>query len=333
MGNDIVEAIRPILAALFCAAALTKMLSWAAWQTTLDDLNVSKKLSVSLASLVPAVEFGVSMALLISPAIYIGALVGLLLVSGFSGVTVIAMERGVHVHCNCFGSLLPMPVGHATLLRNAAIAACLDLVAVHHDVMPSITSWTGWGDVSLRPEHVALLSALCAPIAAALTSVVRRQYSSKSAKARLGHAPMRTPLPIGVSAPFVRVRTTSGAEIALSSLRQRGVAVILLFVHQDCTTCRMMLPDVAGWQRDCGTSVTLAVVASGDETTGDYLAHYGLRDVVFQHGRDAMDAHKISGLPAALLITADGRIGSDPAVGPAPIGDLIHRAIHGTALA
>jgi hypothetical protein len=73
-----------------------------------------------LARLVPALETAIAVALLTVPRV--GAVVALVLLSGFTVVLWSARRRLGDVQCACFGGLTPAPVTWVTFLRNALLA-------------------------------------------------------------------------------------------------------------------------------------------------------------------------------------------------------------------
>ena len=88
-----------------------------------------------------------------------------------------------------------------------------------------------------------------------------------------------------------------------------------------------MLPEVERWQDEHAERVTFAVVSRGapDQVRAKFDGH-ALEFVLVQREREVTEAYRISLAPSAIIVRADGAIGSVPANGPAAIRRIVEMA-------
>lgn len=119
-------------------------------------------------------------------------------------------------------------------------------------------------------------------------------------------------LPLGTEAPALELPALSGELVTLPSLR--GHDTLLLFWNPGCGFCRSMRDDLLAWEASAnGVTPKLVIVSSGDrESTGAE----GFRSLVLlDQDNAAGTAFGAHGTPMAVLVDADGRIGSPVAAG------------------
>jgi len=122
-------------------------------------------------------------------------------------------------------------------------------------------------------------------------------------------------------APDFESRMTSGESITLSDLHRNRTPLILIFTDPHCQTCSAMLPEIRQWQREYEAAVRIVVIRSAE--ANDDGGRENVKDVVLQSEREIMDAYRIGGIPAAIVVRPDGHIGSSVAVGPKMISMLV----------
>lgn len=131
-------------------------------------------------------------------------------------------------------------------------------------------------------------------------------------------------LPAGIVAPTFALPDLSGTPMTLDALREAGRHVVLLFIDPDCDACAAMLPSIAEWQRVHAGTLTLAVVSRG--TAAENRAEFGdhaIAPVLMQAHREVARAYRADVTPSAVVVMADGRIGSPVVAGPDEIGQLV----------
>jgi peroxiredoxin len=145
-----------------------------------------------------------------------------------------------------------------------------------------------------------------------------------------GDRPPEYGLPVGAPAPDVSLPDLDGQAWTLDRLTEGGKPALLLFVDPGCGACNSLLPDVGQWQREHGEVGTVALVSRGTPAENRRkVAEHDVRPVLLQQDFEVANAFKVPGTPAAVLIRADGAIGSLLAIGPEPIRALASRLFAG----
>jgi peroxiredoxin len=141
-------------------------------------------------------------------------------------------------------------------------------------------------------------------------------------------------LPVGTDAPGFALTGVHDETMTLEALRAAGNPVLLLFSGPDCEACRALLPDVAQWQRDYASRLTVAVITSGGtELSRDEAATHRLAHVLLQEGDEVAQTYGSPGAPSAVLIAADGTVQTPIAAGATAIRSLVGSAVGVPAIA
>lgn len=130
-----------------------------------------------------------------------------------------------------------------------------------------------------------------------------------------GNATARGPshLKVGDQAPQFELPDLNGRTISLAEFH--GAETLILFWNPECGFCKRMLSDLRVWERSATKIETprLLVIAAGSPEANkeqDFLATV-LLDQTFNVGH----LFGVKGTPSALLISAEGKIASQVAVG------------------
>jgi hypothetical protein len=132
--------------------------------------------------------------------------------------------------------------------------------------------------------------------------------------------------------PGFELETIDGGTVSLADLVGLGRPLLLVFSDAHCTSCRELAPDVARWQREHASRLTVAVVASGGAAANreDARAN-GLSRVLLQFDGALRAEYGVPATPSAVLIGSDGAVASSIAAGPHAIRDLVDRTVGGAA--
>ena len=117
---------------------------------------------------------------------------------------------------------------------------------------------------------------------------------------------------VGDPAPAIRLPDLSGRTVDLADFR--GSPTLVLFWNPGCGFCQQMLPDLKAWEASPPPGAPKLLVVS----TGGVEANQaqGLRaPVLLEPGFNLGFSFGINGTPSAILVDAEGRIASPPAVG------------------
>lgn len=134
---------------------------------------------------------------------------------------------------------------------------------------------------------------------------------------------------IGKPAPAFELSDLQGTSVSLQDFQGQPTAV--LFWNPGCGFCQRMLDDLKAWEADRSADAPRLLVVSTGETAEN--SALGLSSpVVLDQGFSTGRAFGASGTPSAVLVDAEGKIGSAIAVGapsvlgllrgeaPAPVG-------------
>ncbi|HET7552096.1 MAG TPA: TlpA family protein disulfide reductase, partial [Gemmatimonadaceae bacterium] len=84
----------------------------------------------------------------------------------------------------------------------------------------------------------------------------------------------------------------------------------------------------ARWQRELADRIDVIVISRDSPEANIAKAEkHGLRDVLLQRKREVGEAYQVESTPAAVLVSADGKIASRLAYGPDGIGALVRQAL------
>lgn len=129
----------------------------------------------------------------------------------------------------------------------------------------------------------------------------------------------RLPLRRGTPAPEVRLATTEGEQVSLSTFR--GRPVLLLFWNPGCGFCQAMLDDLRRWEREAANGrPRLVVVSSG---TAEAIREQGFQaPVLVDEHFSTGPLFGVDGTPSAILIDEHGVVVSGVGQGAAGVFGL-----------
>jgi thiol-disulfide isomerase/thioredoxin len=135
-----------------------------------------------------------------------------------------------------------------------------------------------------------------------------------------GGAPPDMPPPkeIGEPAPEMKLRVPSGEVINLWSIQ--GAETLVLFYNPHCAFCQQMLPGLEQWEQDRPEGAPELLVVSTDSEWMD-LASPVMYDQKFALFREFGAGET----PSAVLVDAEGRIGSELVVGAPEVLELVNK--------
>jgi methylamine dehydrogenase accessory protein MauD len=143
--------------------------------------------------------------------------------------------------------------------------------------------------------------------------------------------PARTPvqgLSVGTLAPKFSLPQLGGKEVTLDGLRGAGKPVLLLFTNPDCGPCEALMPQVAAWQREHASRLSIVLASdSAVEKNRAVERTHGIKNILLQKDREVSLQYESYGTPSAVLIRPDGTIGSPLAGGADAIASLIASSV------
>jgi peroxiredoxin len=311
------------------------------------DFGVPERLAAAAGVGLPVVE-GVLAVLLLprATAPVAAALSGALMLAFAAGITV-ALAKGRHPDCHCFGQLHSEPAGRSTVIRDLFLAGVAGFVAVAgwNDPGTSVTDWIGslstaqaigagaavvfaglfafqvWFSLQLLHQNGRVLTRLEALEAAVQGRAATELGSHRHSKTRVAGLPVSAPAP-----PFA-LPALDGEIVTLDGLRSSGRPVLLVFSDPSCGPCNALLPDVANWQREHSEQMRVVLIGHGTvEQNAAKAGEHELADVLLEQDREAAESYHAHATPSAVLVSVDGRIASPLALGPQAISALVENA-------
>ena len=327
-----VVVCRLMLAAVFALAAGTKLADRSATRVAVVGFGVRESLATPAMWGLIAGELLTVVLLLPTGTAWFGALSAVGLLGVFSAAAGLNLARGKAPECNCFGQLHSEPVGPRLLVRNAGFAIpAVVIVAVGRDgVGPGVGVLFG----SLS-EVEAMLGGLVVVLATAvvvlafkLRSVVGIQAGLVESVERVGRhdaAPARDYPPglaVGMAAPMFTLPSAAG-PVSLSGLLEGGRPVLVVFVSPRCSACHAVVPAIKEWRERHGSTLNFAVVTSGDRAANAEQEARADGEPLLFEGDATSRAFKVAATPGAIVVAADGTVGSEMKYGMEQITALL----------
>lgn len=323
MGTVLV-VLRLGLAAVFATAGIGKLLDRPGSQQALLDFGVPERFAPAGAIALPVAELAVALGLIIQPSARWASVAAVLLLGAFIVGISLALAKGQAPDCHCFGQIHSSPAGRGTLARNAALAA-LAIFVIAAGSGPSIDGW-----VSSGGGHPFILAGL---VIVGLVAVFAAREAGRRVEARAAEAPPPG-LDLGEIAPAFEVSDLSGGTVSLDQLAARGKPLLLVFTHEGCGPCSLLMPELARWQRALSDKLTVVVVSGGDPDQHRALkAEHGFTELLLQNDMEVFESYKMLATPGAVLVSVDGRIDGASVFGSFAVEQLTRLAVRRAATA
>ncbi|MFL5760163.1 MAG: MauE/DoxX family redox-associated membrane protein [Thermomicrobiales bacterium] len=337
---------RLVLAGVFVVAGVAKLADRQGSKKALEGFGVPAGLSSIGGSLLPIVELIVGVLLIPRASAPYAAVAALVLLLAFIAGIVYNMARGRAPDCHCFGQIHSEPVGMSTLVRNGVLAlvALFVIVGGWSDPGPSVIAWIG--DLSTSEQIFGLIAVLALAGVAiegwmivhlvsqngrvllrldSLETMLAAQSGQQPASAATPPRPV-VGLPVGTLAPAFELPNLNGETVSLDALRAAGRPVLLVLSDPHCGPCNALLPEIGRWERDHRERLTVAVISRGDPDANRAKAsERTLGHVLLQNDREVAHSFGTTGTPSGVIVTPDGKIGSETASGADAIRQLVSK--------
>lgn len=134
-GRVLVVVLRLVVAAVFLAAAIPKVLDPATFATDIDNYRmVPDGLIGPMAVGLPLLETIVGLALVTGVYARGSAIVASAMLVMFAGAMIQALFRGIDLDCGCFGHVVETQVGWLTVSRNVVLTAACVVISFGPDL-------------------------------------------------------------------------------------------------------------------------------------------------------------------------------------------------------
>ncbi|MDQ4120576.1 MAG: redoxin domain-containing protein [Acidobacteriota bacterium] len=330
---------RLILAAVFAVAGIAKLFDRAGSEKAIVDFGVPESLAKPLSVLLPLVEIATAILLLPLVTAWFGAVSALLLLLVFVSGIAYNFARGNTPDCHCFGQIHSEPVGWSTLIRNSVLAGIAGFVVFAGRETAGASAFAWLNDLNSAEKmnliFGALTIGLLAFIAFKLKDIQAQQVvlqrhiellqlgeGGSATVERENAAPPAEGLPIGALIPPFSLPDASGKQFSSESLVKANKPSLLFFVSPNCKPCAALLPEIEDWRRQFGEKINFIFVSSGEAR--ENVEKFGTeKTVLLQKNTETMTLFRAKWTPTAVLINADGTIGSRLATGDTAIRALL----------
>jgi uncharacterized membrane protein YphA (DoxX/SURF4 family)/peroxiredoxin len=131
-------------------------------------------------------------------------------------------------------------------------------------------------------------------------------------------------LPIGTPAPEFELPTIAGGTRSLRSLREQGRDVLLVFSNPYCESCHALVPSLVRWTHERAGVLNIVVISRGPaRDLLPKLKEFETSRILLQREFEIAEAYDCTATPTAVLVSADGLIHSELAVGREAIQRLV----------
>ncbi|WP_062946577.1 MauE/DoxX family redox-associated membrane protein [Brachybacterium sp. sponge] len=280
----------------------------------------------SVASVLPAMEIFLALALWIPVPPLQVLLTGLVTALMFTYLVIIAraLTFEEQVHCSCFGTLASPTVSRTTLVRNV-ILSVLGVLAVVAAASGAMTTLLVQAPLGLIGLGMALLVTIALTAATIGGSVAEPDADASTAPATAAADAdedelldyERSPIPAAV------LQQPDGRLITLTQLTAQRAA-LLVFVTEGCGPCERVLDHAEEWVGELEQTLQVRFVFSRPldqlrERTTDRVEGHALHDLQFT-ARTALGG---TSAPSAVLLGADGQLAGGPVNGGSAVIEFV----------
>lgn len=326
-----VDAARATLAAIFTLAGFAKLRDGRGLSDSLAEFGLPAPIARAFGAVLPLAELVCGICLMTNRWAVAGACAAVVLLVLFTGGIALNLWRGGAPKCRCFGQMSASPVSWLTVLRNVALLLIAVAIASHADPIPE----DGFLFSGISPQALwgSSIGALALLLAASVWFLFRlleqngRLFLRLDAiEAKLVDREPELGLRTGHPAPRFALRSVDGSETSLASFEATR-PILLLFTEPNCGACEVLQPELALWQRQHSTRITIVPISRGDpEANRRTISEYGIRNVLLQVDREVAQAYSITATPSGVLVM-NGRIASHVTPGAVAIRALVSRIV------
>lgn len=335
---------RLILAAVFGVAGVAKLADREGSEKAVIGFGLPEGAAKPLAVLLPLAEIIAAILLLPLATAWVGAVAALVLLLIFIGGIAYNMAQGNAPDCHCFGQIHSEPVGWSVLIRNLVIAGIAAYIVFAGRENAGISAFAWFNDLTTGERMqfvigltiVGFLAAILLSLRKVLQNqiVLQRQIeafeltANEEGRREVERKDVNAPsagLPVGAVAPDFAAGDLLDKQATLEHLLMRGKPILMFFVSPSCNPCKALLPIIEKLQREVGEKLTVVLMSNGDrkENIEKFDRFNDGKVILLQQEREVAALFRSQWTPGAVLINADGTIGSALATGDKEILELI----------
>jgi peroxiredoxin/uncharacterized membrane protein YphA (DoxX/SURF4 family) len=335
--NEALLAIRIVLALVFFGAGLAKLFDLKGSQRAGKDFGLPQWVASPLGAALPVFEIAIAFLLIPTQLVWSGAIGALTLLLAFIVAIAINMALGRKPECHCFGQVHSKVIGWPTLARNLVLAVLAAFLMFEARTSPGPSILTLARNLSAAQIVIGVAGVIATAAIASLYWLVFHLFHQNGRlllriealeiNRPLTHAQLPTVnrvLPMGAKAVSFDLPTIDGARATLDDLLRGEKPLLLISTDPKCGPCNALMPEIAKWQRELSSEVTIALLSSGRLADIKTEAReHGLINLLVDENHKISEQYHAVGTPTAVLIQTDGTIQSAAASGPDRIRELI----------
>lgn len=328
MDRALLLIARVVLALVFLIAGGAKLADLRGTRKALREFGLPARAVAPTSIALPLAELAIGGALIATTTARAASLGAVVLLLTFALVIGRAVARGERPDCHCFGALHSAPAGWRALLRNlllASVAVAVVAAGPGRSVSHALEGVNPWiaGGVTL----LVIVLATQAWFSYHLFRQNGRLLGRIEALEGTGTGSVSGGLPPHAAAPRFELPDVTGRRRSLDELLAPGMPLALAFLDPDCGACQPLVPRLAELRAERSGELELALVTRGGASdTRQRINGHAFDAVLLQEHREIAEAYRVNGVPSAVIITPEGRIGSQMAVGQPAIEQLLSRS-------
>lgn len=299
----VVLASATLLICTFVTALYAKARNTSEFRHSLSSFGFPASTRASIVMITLGAEALVLMALLIAPLRWAGVAC-LLLHIAFTVLSGLAMLRGRHPQCQCFGNFTSDRIGLQTMLRNAALAvAGVLLLTERQPLGPLVRSSAS--ETLIMAVLVVAIAALVAILLILLTRYGEALQTLDSIGVDTVTRTQRWGLKPGASVPEMTLQDWDSHRVAITEEVRSAKSWALVLLSKTCGHCKELIPAL---ERASVQGVSGVVIVHGKDSSiverlrGIHEYHW---PVLFTEEAELTSLFRIAGFPA--LVPLDGR--------------------------
>lgn len=335
--------IRLLLAAIFGIAGIAKLLDLAGSKKAVEEFGVPKVLAKTVSIALPIAEVLIAVAFLFVETSWFAAIAGTSLLAAFIVGMFVQMAKGNAPDCHCFGQIHSEPISKKSVIRNVIFAVAGIVLIIGGSENQGISLFaSGFDSIGKDDSMQMIISIAIVGLLAAIVYFLKQISGQQvkilrrieileilsSGEREIERENLEHPedgLPIGAPAPEFMLPNLKGKKFELSELLADAKPIIFFFIGPNCAPCSALLPEIREWQNDLEDKINFVFISSGKAK--ENLEKFGKtgNQILLQKDREIAEVFGAVWTPTALIINADGTIGSRTATGDFAIRELIEK--------
>ena len=342
--EELLLIVRIVLAGIFGVAGVAKLYDLSGSKKAVMGFGVPEVLAKPIGVLLPLAEIAIAILLIPIQTSWFGAISGALLLGAFCIGMIVQMIQGNAPDCHCFGQVHSEPVSPKSLIRNLIFALMAFFLVANGRENQGLNLFNTTNSFASESPMQLIIGIVLVGLLVAVVYFLKRiseqqmqimrrieilEFTANDGTKEVEREDLTSPesgLPIGAPAPEFALPDVNDKQVSLGDLLKPGKPLIAFFVSPTCNPCGALLPEIEQWQQDYKEKLNFVFVSSGKAGENlDKLAGTTLKQILLQKDREVAELFEAQWTPTAVLINANGKIGSKVAAGDKAIRELFEK--------